>query len=122
MDDRTAVLTACIFASGSWGSREDSMLSQAIKDSKHDSLGFSGKLVYLRKLLFPDVAIMYRLYPFLEKASWLLPVMWLIRPFYKVFFHKSKFKRHREKLNLLSKEKLEGRQKMLHYVGLDYNF
>lgn len=122
MDERTEVLTTCIFASGSWGSKEDSVLSQAIKDCKHAPLGFSGRLVYLRKLLFPGIETMRRMYPVLEKAPWLLPVMWLVRPFYKALFHKSKFKQHRENLNLLSRKKLEGRQKMLHYVGLDYNF
>ena len=122
MDERGEVLTACIFASGSWGSREDSILSQTIKDSKHSRLGFSGQLVYLQKLRFPTAENMQRMYPFLDKATWLLPAMWVVHPFYKAMFHKSKLETHRKNLNLLKAEKLEGRQKMLHYVGLDYNF
>ena len=122
MDERGEVLTACIFASGSWGSREDSILSQTIKDAKHSRLGFSGQLVYLQKLLFPTAENMQRMYPFLDKATWLLPAMWVAHPFYKAMFHKSKLETHRKNLNLLKAEKLEGRQKMLHYVGLDYNF
>ena len=122
LDEKSDVLTTCLFASGSWGRHEDYVLSQSIKESQNFPVGFSGRLVYLGKLLFPKAENMKRIYPILQKVPWLIPVMWLIRPFYKVLFQGWKLKRHRQNLNLLSREKLENRHQMLRYVGLDYHF
>lgn len=122
LDERTEVLSACIFASGSWGKQEDHLLSQTIKKSRHSILSFSGRLVYLRDLLLPGINSMRQLYPILEKKPWLLPVMWVYRSVYKVLFESGKIGYHRQRMETLSREKLNQRQQMLRYVGLDYHF
>ena len=122
MDECTAVLSVCIFSSGSWGRSEEHIRSQMIKESKHSVFGFSGRLVYLKRLLFPNFESMCQLYPFLKKASWLLPVMWMIRLIYKVLFESWKLKEHGRKMRAVSRKKLENSREMLRYVGLDYNF
>ena len=122
MDEWTDVLTAYIFSSGSWGSNEERMLARVVKQSKHSALGFSGRLMYLWGLLFPSRKNMRQIYPVLEKAPFLLPVFWLIRPVHKMLFNGGKVKKYGKNLKQMSKENLDARQEMLRYVGLDYNF
>ena len=122
MDHRTEILTACIFAGGSWGNKEDNLLSNMIRESRSSALPVNGRLVHIWNMLFPSPENMCRLYPFLKKMPWMLPVAWLIRPVYKVLFQNRKIKRQIQKMGAVSQQKLDARQEMLRYVGLDYHF
>jgi hypothetical protein len=52
----------------------------------------------------------------------MLPLVWLIRPFYKVLFEWRSLRQQQRNLAAFDEDGMENHQKMLHYVGLDYNF
>ena len=116
------VITEFIFASGSWGQEETKVLSGAIRDAKHSVLGFSSRLMYLWKIAFPSVVNLRNKYKVLNKAPWLLPLVWLYRPFYKILFERRDLQRKSEHLETMSKENIRLHRQMLNLVGLDYNF
>ena len=121
-DSRTDFLTEFIFASGSFGQIENRVLSRAVRDANHSVLGFSGKLLYLWQTAFPGIKILREKYTILKKHPCLLPLVWLIRPFYKVLFEWRSLRQQQRNLAAFDEDGMENHQKMLHYVGLDYNF
>ena len=121
-DSRTDFLTEFIFASGSFGQIENRVLSRAVRDANHSVLGFSGKLLYLWQTAFPGIKILREKYTILKKHSYMLPLVWLIRPFYKVLFEWRSLRQQQRNLAAFDEDGMENHQKMLHYVGLDYNF
>lgn len=121
LDERTEFTTDFIFNSGSWGNTETRMLSAAVKDAKHDIVG-GGRLTYLRKTLFPGVEALRDKYTILQRAPWLLPVVWIIRPFYKLLFERDGYRYHRNRLSLISRKNVRSRQDALKFMGLDYHF
>ena len=121
-NDKTQHMTDYIFASGSWGQMESRTLSRAVRDSQSSPLGFNGRLMYLWQTAFPPVRMLREKYKVLKKMPWLLPVVWLIRPFYKVFFEFRSLEKQERNLNALSRENLQDRSQALRYVGLEYRF
>ena len=119
-DEMSEYLTEFIFSSGSWGQMETKVLSRTLRDSKRSVMGFSGRMIYVWNTLFPGVEVLREKYTILKKAPWMLPLVWMIRPFYKVLFERRTLKKQGENLKALSRENMELRQKMLRYVGLDY--
>ena len=114
------IMTEFIFSSGSWGQEDIRVLSQTIRNMQHIELG--GRLAYLWKIAFPSVVILRDKYRVLHKAPWLLPLVWLYRPFYKLFFEKRSAVEKMAKVKDLTQENLRLRREMLNLVGLDYNF
>ena len=121
-DPKTDFLTEFIFASGSFGQIENRVLSRAVRDANHSVLGFSGKLLYLWQTAFPGIKILREKYTILKKHPYMLPLVWLIRPFYKVLFEWRSLRQQQRNLAAFDEDGMENHQKMLHYVGLDYNF
>lgn len=68
------------------------------------SLGFWGKIKYFLKNWFPSAKDLAFRYPVLEKAPVLLPVCWLRRIFYSLFFNRSAFKEQAESIRTASSE------------------
>lgn len=121
-DEKIDFITEFIFASGSWGEGNSRVLSRAIRDGKGPLLKRSGKLTYLRELAFPGVMTLRGKYTVLKKHPWMLPLVWLWRPFYKVLFERGSLEERRETLEYVTVERIDDRRQALHYVGLDYNF
>lgn len=121
-DPKTDFLTESIFASGSFGQMENRVLSRAVRDANHSVLGFNGKLLYLWQTAFPGVNVLRGKYTILQKYPCMLPLIWLIRPFYKVLFERRSLQKQKRNLAAFDQNGMEDHQKMLHYVGLDYNF
>ena len=115
------IITEFIFSSGSWGVDEIKVLSRAVRDARHSALGFSGRLLYLWQTTFPKVTILQDKYTVLKKHPWLLPLVWIYRPFYKVFFEWKSLGRKKKHLQTLSEENMQLRRDMLHLVGMEYN-
>lgn len=122
MDGKTEYMTEYVFASGSWGQMESRILSQTVRNSKNSMLRFSGRLVYIWETLFPGVDVLKEKYTILQKAPWALPLVWLVRPFYKVLFERKDLKRQERNLSALDRDSVKQRQQLLNYVGLDYHF
>ena len=121
-DETLDLITEFIFSSGSWGADEIKVLSCAVRDAKHSVLGFSGRLMHLWQIAFPSVNVLRDKYAVLKKYPWLLPAVWLVRPFYKVFFEFKTLDRKKKHLQTLSEENIRLRREMLQLVGLEYNF
>ncbi len=121
-DATLAFMTEYIFASGSWGQLESRAVSKTLRESTDSPLKFSGKLVYLIHLMFPPVQVLERKYTVLQKLPWLLPIVWLIRPFYKALFDRNNLDNRKREYNAVNQKALHQRQEMLNSVGLDYNF
>jgi len=121
-DEVTDFITDFIFDSGSWGKMEDKVISVGVRNSKEPEHAAKGKRRYVSELMFPTVGVLRDKYPVLQKAPWMLPAVWLYRPFYKVLRERDSLKRHKQRIGLLTQENLTARQQALRYVGLDYNF
>lgn len=120
-DRATGVISDYIFSSGSWGGTESKVVSRALRDSKKPS-GVRGRLVYLWQTAFPGVMVLQDKYTVLQKAPWMLPLVWMYRPFYKVLFERRDLKKKKRVLDALSTQNLSSRQEFLNEIGLDYRF
>lgn len=121
-DSKTDFMTEFIFDSGSWGKTENRVLSQTVRDSKQSVLGFSGKLLYLWKTAFPSLEALREKYRILKKHPYMLPVIWLLRPLYKLLFERKTLKKQKSNLAAFDHDGMQKHQKMLNDVGLDYHF
>ena len=121
-DERTQVLTEYLFSSGSWGVKSSRAMARIVRDSRHSVLGFSGKALYTLETMFPPANVLWDKYRILKKAPWLLPFVWVYRIFFKLLVEPKSLGVHMDNLEHMDREELAGRQDMLRYVGLDYNF
>ncbi len=120
-DERTAFMTEFIFASGSWGTLENWAITGALRRVKRTPGTAAGKISYILPRLFPGINMLRQKYTILQKAPWMLPLVWLYRPFYKIFCERKDLRRHERHLKMINKESLEYQIQMLHFVGLDEN-
>lgn len=120
-DEKTDFMTDYLFDGGSWGTLKSKTLSRGVRDMDHSGRAGLGRLKYLRRLLFPSVAMIRNQYPILKKAPWLLPFFWVGRPINKLLFDHGSLRLHSANLTMLNPENLETRQQALRYVGLDYH-
>ena len=121
-DEVVALMSDYIMASGSWGNLEERVRSITIRDRKHSVVAFSVKLVYIFRLLFPSVDLLKQKYVVLQKAPWMLPVVWLVRPFYKVLFERKTLDKRKEEMHALDKRSVNQHHRMLKAMGIDYRF
>lgn len=118
----TELITAVIFDSGTFGTKNAHLLAAATKKTK--SLGSSKKarLSEYMYLIFLPYDGMCEKYPVLERAKILLPFFWIYRLAEAVVKKRKKIKSHREDINLTSDENVSEYGKMLNAVGLDFRF
>ena len=121
-DDVVLLMSDYIMASGSWGQLEERVRSITIRDKKHSVVGFSNKLVYICRVLFPPAKLLRKKYTILQKAPWMLPVVWLIRPFYKVLFERKSLDKRKKEMHVLDKKSVDQHHEMLKAMGIDYRF
>ena len=119
-DDKMDFITDFIFASGSWGKRTDHVTSSGVRDHG----GKNARWRYLLRLALPGVDGLKGKYTILQKAPWMLPLVWIYRPFYKLLSPQERrtLVHHKRNLQILSAENVQSRQQALQYVGLDYHF
>ena len=120
-DDRTNFMTDYIFASGSWGQIDNRTLSIIVRDSKSIK-GTEGKFRYLMRTAFPPVNALNTKYTILRKAPWMLPAVWVYRPFYKLLCERGDVIKQKNRMDLLSTEGMSEHKRILNYMGLDYHF
>lgn len=121
-NDMTDFMTKWIFSSGAYGTVENNNLSTALKETKafKDS-GHRQVSLYIRKVFLP-LKKMKKRYTVLEKAPYLLPVMWAVRIFDVMFFRRKSISENNKRLRELTDENINNYEKALNYVGLDFNF
>lgn len=121
-DGITELITQFIFDSGSWGQKEAHILSAAVKSAREAGSLRGGRLRSIRKTLLPDLKNMCRRYPVLEKAPWLLPVMWPYRWADAALNRRGSVRSRHQALKMETPEAVDGYQQSLRLVGLDFNF
>ncbi len=122
MDEITEHITQFLFSSGSWGRAETKVLAFGFRNPQEKASVWKSRLTWLRSVAFPNAAALSSKYPVLQKAPWLLPGVWVVRPFAKLLWGRKDLEKRRKQLNALNWENLENRKKALNYVGLDYHF
>lgn len=123
-DEKMDFITDFIFASGSWGTRESKTASIGVRDQAHHKGSLRAKAEYVARHVFPGVSMLRDKYPVLRKAPWMLPLVWIYRPIYKIVCKNERgaITRHTAGWKSLDPKNLENRRQALQYVGLDYNF
>jgi hypothetical protein len=123
-DEKMDFITDYLFASGSWGTKENHIASSGVKDQGGKKGGRLARISYIFRIVFAGVDTLKYKYTILQKAPWMLPLVWLYRPFYKLFSgtERKSLGHHKTNLRILSPETVRSRQEALQYVGLDYHF
>ena len=123
-DEMTDYITDFIFSSGSWGKQDDKTTSLGVRDQSHQQGSLRAKVQYFLRHAFPGVQMLREKYTVLQKAPWMLPLVCIYRPFYKLLNKNEhgSFRRHSQGWKSLDPEKLKDRRQALELVGLDYNF
>lgn len=122
-DEKIDFITEFIISCGSWGVAENHASSIALRNARFRSgKAENSKTAYVLYRLFPTIDEIKGRYPILKRKPWLLPAIWIIRIFTKVFVERDAVGRQRRLIATLDPEKMEARQQALNYVGLDYNF
>jgi hypothetical protein len=123
-DEKTDFITNFIFASGSWGTKESHILSSGVKDQGEKQGRNTARWVYIFRLAFAGVDSLKKKYTILQRFPWMLPFVWIYRPFYKLFSRKERktLVNHKAHLQVLSPQTVRTHHEALQYVGLDYNF
>ena len=121
-DERTAFIENYIFESGSWGTLLNHNLSYAVKHSKKHEDITEYKKKEKWEVLFPNMDQMKKIYPFLPKAPFLLPIFWVHRWFAVLLFRRKNIKQRIKKYQDTDISHVQTFQDALNYVGLDFNF
>ncbi|MBQ3257704.1 MAG: nucleotidyltransferase family protein [Oscillospiraceae bacterium] len=115
-------LTDVVFNSGSFGMYNQRLISQVLRDKRYSAFGINSRLLYLWQTAFPSADVLKDKYTVLKKAPWLLPAVWLVRPFYKLLFERDTLEEQERNLQALSENQVAARRAVLREIGLDYNF
>ena len=118
----TDFITDKIFGSGSFGTFNSKVISQAVKDSKSTSTSSRVRYKIIIRSIFKPYGEMAEKYPVLKKYPVLLPVMWVVRWVTVILFKKQNLKQQGKRIKLSSSENISSYQNELDYVGLDFNF
>ncbi len=121
-DEITAFITEIIFNSGVYGTSEAHILSEALKISKSTKTAENVKNKKFKSIAFLPYKNMCIKYPFLKKAPFLLPVMWVYRIIIALLFKRDTIKSGSQIINQMSAENINNYQDALNFVGLDFNF
>lgn len=121
-DEKLNFIADYIFASGSWGPDLARAVARTVRDSHRNPLGFSGRLTYIWTTLFMSADVLKEKYTILQKAPWLLPVVWVFRPIYKVLFEWRTLGKQKQRLDALAEGGMEDHRRALQYVGLETHF
>lgn len=117
--DLSDVMTRYIFDSGSWGTNESILTAKVLRERNKAPVALNSKFVYICSILFPGRKLLQSKYTILHKAPWLLPVIWIIRPFYKLLFENKSAVNRISQVDEVSDERVRAHYEMLKYVGLD---
>lgn len=115
--DRLRTLAEFVFRSGEYGSHTLKKLSW-LSASKSAKLTFFDKASYFLHNWFPGVRTMKKRYPVLEKAPVLLPVCWIRRIFYTIFFKRSAIKEQKDEIKRLNAKELKEAKRIRSLAGI----
>ena len=109
-----------IMNSGSWGNQTSHLLAAEARNQKGPGSGVKEKA--LLRAIFPPAAELEYRYPILQKAPWLLPVVWVWRWVTAILFRRDNIRRRGENLELVTDASVSEYQQQLNAVGLEFRF
>lgn len=118
-DDRTSFMSNYIWNSGSWGTFQSAQAFKGFKSEKAVGSRTKSKLTYLMQVIFPPASILKNRYPVLDKAPWLLPVLWPVRWVSALLFRHKNIRKYNSIIKNRSGNKVDSFLNALDYVGLD---
>ena len=123
-DEKTDFITDFIFASGSFGRSDTHLVSTSLREGDGKNNGRGAGLNYLLRLAFPGVDALKNRYTVLQKAPWMLPMIWVYRPLAKLISKEGRhlLAKHQRNMSALTPDTIRDRQEALQYVGLEYHF
>lgn len=119
--EKTDFITDYVFSSGSFGTVENHVYSYGVKQAQRTKAEKVGRKELWTKIFLPYDTMCKR-YPVLEKAAFLLPIMWIVRWVEVVLFRSHRVKEERHRIKQLSADNIESFQQALDYVGLRFDF
>lgn len=119
-NEKTDFITQVIFTSGEYGKHKNRVLSSVIKESENSGTTLH-KHDHVIGTLFVGYDRMCTEYPFLKKCPILLPLMWVVYLF-KRLFEKNRLKHFISVFTSYKDSEVSDYRNSLRYVGLDFNF
>ena len=120
-DSTLEMMTEFIFTSGSFGTADSHTVSMMLRKIENSRIG-NAKLLYILNNLFPGKSVLEVRYPVLGKCPWLLPVIWVVRPFQRIWKNPHLLHQKQKDLKTITDEKIDNRRRSLKLVGLDFRF
>lgn len=121
-DEKLELMTGFVFDSGTWGRRESHVLSSELRNKIAAGSAQGGRLRSFRQAVFPSARNMSQRYQVLEKAPWLLPVMWPVRWADALLFRRERVVQKHRELKHATDQRVAEYQQFLKDVGLDFRF
>lgn len=121
-DEITAMMTDFVFDSGSWGKWESHVLAAEARRRAEAGSAWGGRIRSVGKALFPSAMDIAGRYPVLKKAPWLLPVIWPVRWVSAALFRRENIAMQQRRYRSATAEKVDGYQRAMRAVGLDFHF
>lgn len=120
--EKSLFITETILNSSLYGNKDTYLLNTAVKSySEEQGSGAVKRKKYITFLFLPYKRMCQK-YPFLKKAPFLLPFMWIYRLFEALLFKRSKIKTYQEDFDKITEDKILDSKTALNFVGLDFNF
>lgn len=120
-DDVSDFISQVIFSSGVYGKSENRTKSIALKERKKGNTVTKFMAIKLFKTVFKGYGEMSEFYPCLRKLPVLLPILWGVHLFKRIF-NKQKRNNYVKTQLLTSERVVDDYARSLNYVGLDFNF
>lgn len=119
-DEVSDLIISTIIKSGAYGTATNRENANSLRANGGHKVGSKrAKISVLRKKLFPPVSSLKERYNCLNKAPFLLPIVWICR-IVSVPFRKKSLTRNLEDYNKTSSEQTVTMEKSLKLVGLDF--
>lgn len=120
--DASKLISDRLFASGVFGSHDDSVISTMLKQENSCGSVKKAKAHNWFRRIFPTFDSMCKKYPCLVKHPILLPFMWIARFFNIIFHERDQFGKCVREDITASDESVDAYREILHKSGLDFNF
>ncbi|MBR6694155.1 MAG: nucleotidyltransferase family protein [Clostridia bacterium] len=117
----TSLIANTVFESGAYGTAKNIRLSDTARRSKDGNVKKARRSHFWWSLFLP-YGIMCIKYPFLKKAPFLLPFMWIVRAVAALFKKNSRTKTELKEIKGLSSDEVKAYIEGLHAVGLTFDF
>lgn len=117
-DAVSEMLTQFFMSAGSWGTSVSKALSIVALNTMDGATRRENRMKYIVKTVFPGVVVLRAKYPVLQKAPWLLPLVWMYRPFYKLVHERKDLCKHLRNFGAVQKDSVDEKRIFLDTIGL----